>query len=292
MIVREITCKSILSKSRIPSVDYGVNPYVGCQHGCVYCYAVFMKRFTGHSEEWGQFVDVRVNAPQVLARQLKRASPGTVTLSTVTDAYQSLERKYELTRGCLQALATYDSFPTTVLTKSAMVLRDLDVLREMTDVEVAFTITTLDESVQRLFEPLASPIARRIEALARLHEAGIRTWAFFGPALPVFSDSEKAIDAMFAALAQVGVSYVLVDTLNLKGALRKRLRRVLETSYPQALKQYRLVLHDRRGYTRTLAERVARASERHHVPYKLAFRTAEFVDTAGMSAYSADSTTL
>ena len=72
MIVREITCKSILTKSRIPTVDYGVNPYVGCQHGCVYCYAVFMKRFTRHSEEWGQFVDVRVNAPQVLARQLKR----------------------------------------------------------------------------------------------------------------------------------------------------------------------------------------------------------------------------
>jgi len=271
MLIREITCKSILTKSRIPSVDYAVNPYVGCQHGCVYCYAVFMKRFTGHSEEWGQFVDVRVNAPQVLAHQLKRASPGSVTLGTVTDAYQPLERKHRLTRGCLQALVPYDGFPTTVLTKGALVLRDLDVLREMKNVEVAFTITTLDESVRRVFEPRTSPTPRRIEALARLREAGIRTWAFFGPVLPVFSDGEEAINAMFAALAQVGVSHVLVDTLNLKGALWKRLRRVLETSYPRALEAYRNILHDRREHVTTLADRVAHAAERYHVPYELAF---------------------
>ena len=145
MIVREITCKSILTQSGIPSVDYAVNPYVGCQHGCAYCYAVFMKRFTGHKEEWGQFVDARINAPQVLARQLRRAQPGSVTLGTVTDAYQPLERQYRLTRGCLQALASYERFATTVLTKGALVLRDLDVLQQMVDVEVGFTITTLDE---------------------------------------------------------------------------------------------------------------------------------------------------
>ncbi len=271
MLVREITCKSILTKSGIPVVDYAINPYVGCEHGCVYCYAVFMKRFTGHREEWGQFVDVRVNAPQVLARQLKRARPGNVSLGTVTDVYQPLERRFKLTRDCLQALALYDDFPTTVVTKSALVLRDLDVLCEMKDVEVAFTITTLDESVRRVFAPHSSPVPRRIEALARLHEAGIRTWVFFGPALPVFSDSEKAIDAIFATLAQVGVSYILVDTLNLKGSLWKRLRRALESNYPQVVEQYRLILHDRREYATTLAERVARAAERHHVLCKLAF---------------------
>jgi len=271
MIVREITCKSILTRSGISGVDYALNPYVGCQHGCAYCYAVFMKRFTGHSEEWGQFVDVRVNAPQALARQLKRAHPGSVSLGTVTDAYQPSERKYQLTRGCLQALAPYDGFPTTVLTKSALVLRDLDVLCEMKNIEVAFTITTLDDSVRRVLEPYASPISQRIEALSRLHEAGIRTWAFFGPALPVFSDSEEAIEALFAALAGVGVSHILVDTLNLKGALWGRLYRVLQSNYPQVLEEYRLIWHDRRGYARALAERVARVAERHHVPYELAF---------------------
>ncbi len=271
MIVREITCKSILTQSGIPSVDYAVNPYVGCQHGCAYCYAVFMKRFTGHKEEWGQFVDVRINAPKVLARQLKRAQPGSVTLGTVTDAYQPLERKYELARGCLQALAPYDRFPATVLTKGALVLRDLDILQQMVDVEVAFTITTLDERARSVLEPCASPVARRIEALARLHEAGIRTWVFFGPALPVFSDSEDAIDALFASLAQVGVSSVLVDSINLRGAQWGRLRRVLQDHFPEAVEDYRLIQQDPAGYRTVLAQRVARAAERHGVPHELCF---------------------
>ena len=272
MIVREIACKAILTHCRIPGVDYALNPYVGCQHGCIYCYAVFMKRFTGHSEPWGQFVDVRVNAPEVLARQMVRAKLGSVSVGTVTDGYQPLEIKYELTLRCVQVLARYSGFPTTVLTKSALVLRDLDVLREMPDVEVAFTVTTLDESVRQAFEPVASPIQARLDALAQLHAAGIRTWAFFGPVLPGFSDSEAAVDTVFAALAQVGVSYVLVDTLNAKGGgWWKQLCAGLAATYPDAEEQFRLVLHDRAGYSRLLAQRVTRAAERHGLELGLAF---------------------
>jgi DNA repair photolyase len=271
MNVREITCKSILTRSGISSVDYALGPYVGCQHGCVYCYAVFMKRFTGHREQWGQFVDVRVNAAEVLARQLQRAKAGNVSLCSVTDAYQPLERKYGLARACLQALAGHPDFPTTVLTKSALVLRDLDVLREMKGVEVAFTITTLDDAVRRALEPYASPIPQRIAALARLHQAGIPTWVFLGPALPAFSDTEQAVDAYFAAMAEVGVGHVLVDTLNLKGNLWGRLERVLERHYPEVVDEYRLVWHDRHGYAQRLAQRVTRAADRHHVCCKLAF---------------------
>jgi DNA repair photolyase len=271
VIVREIHCKSILTHSGIAAVDYAVNPYVGCQHGCAYCYAVFMKRFTGHREEWGQFVDVRVNAPQVLARQLKRAKPGNISLGTVTDVYQPVERKYGLARACLEALLPYDHFPTTVLTKSILVLRDLDLLCQMTDVEVAMTVTTLDDSARQALEPCASPIPQRIEALARLHEAGIRTWVFFGPVLPALSDSEEAVDAIFATLSQVGVSYVLVDTLNLRGAQWGRLQRALQRHYPDLIDTYRLVHRDKRGYARVLAQRVAGAAERHRLSYELAF---------------------
>lgn len=272
MIVREITCKSILTHCGITGVDYALNPYVGCQHGCIYCYAVFMKRFTGHREAWGQFVDVKINSPEVLIRQLKRARPGNVSLGTVTDAYQPLERKYKLSRDCLQALAPYANFPTTVLTKSALVLRDLDVLREMKDVEVAFTITTLDDAVRCVFEPIASPVQQRLDALAQLHAAGIRTWAFFGPVLPGFSDSEEAVDAMFATLAQLGVSHVLVDTLNAKGGVWwKQLCAGLAGAYPDAEERLRWILRDRHGYARMLAQRVARAAERHKLPYELGF---------------------
>jgi DNA repair photolyase len=143
----------------IEAVGYAINPYVGCGHGCVYCYATFMKRFTGHKEEWGAFVDVKVNAAEVLARQLRRARPGNISFGTVTDAYQPLEKEYGITRACLEALVEYD-FPVCILTKSALVLRDLDLIRRLKDVEVAFTITTPDDDVRRRFEPwprLASP---------------------------------------------------------------------------------------------------------------------------------------
>jgi DNA repair photolyase len=146
VIVREIECKSILTKSGIEGVDYALNPYVGCGHGCVYCYASFMKRFTGHKEEWGAFVDVKVNAADVLARQMKRAKRGNIVSGTVTDPYQPLEERYEITRVCLKVLADYDS-PVSILTKSNLVLRDLDLLRRLKDVEVGLTITALDDEV-------------------------------------------------------------------------------------------------------------------------------------------------
>ncbi len=271
MVIREIACKSILTKSGIPAVDYAVNPYVGCEHGCVYCYAVFMKRFTGHQEEWGEFVDVRTNAAQALARQLKRARPGNITMGTVTDAYQPLERKYKLTRGCLKVLLPYPGFPTTVLTKSALVVRDLDVLREMPDVEVAFTITTLDETVRRVLEPCASPIQQRLDALSALHEAGIRTWVFFGPALPVFSDTPEAVDRLFAVCASVGVRRILVDTINLQGPSWKRLRLSLQEHYPQQVEDYQQVLREPDEHKRALTRAVARAADRHRVLCELAY---------------------
>src|SRR5512139_2591112 len=104
MKVREIFSKAILTKTAISSYDYCINPYVGCGHGCRYCYASFMKRFTGHREPWGDFVDVKINAPQVLKKQLRRAKRGSVLVGSVTDPYQPVEKKYGLTRGCLEAL--------------------------------------------------------------------------------------------------------------------------------------------------------------------------------------------
>jgi DNA repair photolyase len=115
MIVKEIKAKSILSKSRV--YDYALNAYVGCQHRCLYCYAKFMKRFTGHREAWGAFVDVKVNAPELLAREVKKKRKGRVWISGVCDAYQPLEKKYLLTRRCLEILVE-QGWPVTIQTKS------------------------------------------------------------------------------------------------------------------------------------------------------------------------------
>ncbi len=184
LIIREIKAKSILTKSGIPDVDYCINPYVGCSHGCRYCYATFMKRYSGHTEEWGSFVDVKINAPEILQKQLKRAKRGRVLISSVTDAYQPIESKYKLTRQCLEILLQ-SQFPVDILTKSPLVLRDTDLIKKFKDIDVGITITTNDEKMQKIFEPNAPSIMARIRTLKALHDKGINTYAFIGPVLPM-----------------------------------------------------------------------------------------------------------
>ena len=184
LIVKKIKVKSVLTRSGIPGVDYCINPYVGCFHGCKYCYATFMKRFTGHTEAWGSFVDVKVNSPEVLQRQLQRKERGRVMISSVTDAYQPIEAKYKLTRKCLEVLLEHQ-FPVDILTKSPLVLRDLDLIKEFKDIEVGVTVTTNDEKIRKVFEPKAPSITARINTLKKLHNNGINTYVFIGPVLPM-----------------------------------------------------------------------------------------------------------
>jgi len=180
--VKEIQAKSVLNKSKI--FDYCMNPYTGCQINCKYCYArLFMKRYSGHKEAWGDFVDVKINAPEVLQKQLGKAKTGTVWISSVCDPYQPLEATYELTRRCLKELVK-KQFPVNIQTKSALVLRDLDLFKEFEEIEVGFTITTDDEKVAKLFEPKASSVKDRLAALAKIHSFGIKTFVFIGPLLP------------------------------------------------------------------------------------------------------------
>ena len=181
MKIREIKAKNILSKSQI--YDYALNPYVGCRHKCVYCYARFMKRFTGHKERWGEFVDVKINAAELLANETKKKKIGRVWISGVCDPYQPLERRYALTKRCLNILAE-NSWPFTVQTKSPLVLRDIRILQKANDAEVGFTITTADERIRKIFEPGAPPSSKRIKALANLHSTGIKTFAMIAPILP------------------------------------------------------------------------------------------------------------
>ncbi|MBI5074467.1 MAG: radical SAM protein [Nitrospirae bacterium] len=183
-IIREIQAKSILSKSGIPGADYCINAYVGCAHACIYCYATFMKKYTGHAEAWGSFVDVKVNAAELLRKQLSKAKRGHVMVSSVTDAYQPVELKYRLTRQCLEILQAHQ-FPVGILTKSPLVLRDLDIIKRFDEIEVGLTISTDDEKMRKIFEPGAPPIEARISTLRTLKERGVKTYAFVGPMLPM-----------------------------------------------------------------------------------------------------------
>jgi len=203
MIVNEIQSKAILSVSKV--YQYVINPYTGCQLACTYCYARFMKRFTGHREPWGQFVDVKVNAPDLLRRDITKKKPGKVWISGVCDPYQPLEAKYKLTRQCLEILAQ-NNWPAIVQTKSPLVLRDIDVLKDGRDFEVGFSIATADERIRKLFEPDAPPINDRLRALDELHRAGIRTYAMIAPMLP---GSEGLAEILAGK-----VDYVIIDRMN------------------------------------------------------------------------------
>jgi len=217
MIKRDILVKTVLTKTGIEGYDYCINPYVGCAHGCSYCYATFMKRFTGHLESWGEFVDVKVNAPEVLRRQLRRARKGSVLIGTVTDPYQPVEKQYRLTRGCLEGLLERQ-FPVNILTRSSLCVRDVDLFKKFEDISVGLSVTTDSEKIKKVFEPNSPPIQARIQALRTLHEAGVRTYAFIGPMLPL---NPKKICEMLAGI----VDEVLVDRLNysnkVKGLYRK-----------------------------------------------------------------------
>ena len=218
MILREILSKTLLTKTAISGLDYCINPYVGCGHGCRYCYASFMKRFTGHLEPWGEFVDVKVNAPQVVRRQLRRAKPGLVSLSTVTDPYQPIEEKYRITRGCLEALLEYQ-FPVSLLTRSSLCLRDIDLFKRFKTIDVGLSITTHDEEMRKIFEPHAPSIATRIETLKTLRKEKIATYAFIGPMLPL--DPVELVKRLEGL-----VDEVLIDRMNYTNKVKAIYRRL------------------------------------------------------------------
>jgi DNA repair photolyase len=203
MMIKEVRAKTILSKSKVS--DYTINLYIGCEHGCTYCYARFMKRFTGHREEWGEFVDVKTNAPDLLQHEIRKKRIGRVWISGLGDPYQPLEKKYELTKRCLKILSRHD-WPVTIQTKSPLVLRDIELLRKLDGLEVTFSIATADEKMRQLFEPNSPPLKERIETLEKLHSEGIKTSAMIAPMLP---RAEGLVEQLKGK-----VDHVLIDRMN------------------------------------------------------------------------------
>ncbi len=218
MNIREIRTGNALTKTRIPGYDWCLNPYVGCAHGCSYCYATFMKRFTRHTEPWGSFIDIKTNAPQALERQVKKIRTGSVIIGSVTDPYQPIEQTCTITRRCLEILSR-TQLAVYIQTRSHIITRDIDILRAMPSVEAGFSITTDDDNIRRIFEPHAPSIQSRIDALKALHDAGIRTYVFVGPVLPC--DPEN-----LASLICNLTDSVLIDRLNysfkVEGLIRAR----------------------------------------------------------------------
>ncbi len=231
MKVSEIKAKHIIIKSKLPDSDYVVNPYTGCEFGCIYCYASFMGRFVNEPiENWGNYVYVKTNAVELFKKELPSIPKNsTIFLSSVTDAYQGVEAKYKLTRGVLEEIAARQyPGPVSIQTKSMMVTRDIDILKKIPDIEVGMTVTTTDDELGRFMELRATAASMRIETLKKLNEAGIRTFAFVGPLFPHFRYKPELLDKLFADLAESGTKELYVEHINLSPYIKKRMFSFLE----------------------------------------------------------------
>jgi DNA repair photolyase len=211
MQVRYIKCKSALSDSKLPGLDYSLNPYIGCQNNCAYCYAPSVLRID--REKWGDNIGVKLNIPTVLSKELKKKKNGTIGISTVTDPYQYIEKKYKLTRFCLEQIKNYD-FPIHIQTKSSIVNRDIDLISKISNVELMVSIGTLNDYERRILEPFSSSIKDRIEILSNFSQIGIKTSVFFGPIYPTISKEDliKTLDIFI----DYNVREIMLDKLNLK----------------------------------------------------------------------------
>ncbi len=237
MKISTVPCKTALSPSRLMGYDYALNPYRGCQHGCVYCYAPYVLR---EKRNWGEFVEVRDNLPRLLSKELRRKKKGVVGISTVTDAYQPVEKQFEITRRALEQLQRYD-FPICIQTKSSLVLRDLDLIQSFSQKEVGFTVTTIDDELRRRYEPGASPVEERLIALESLADAGIDTWAFLGPIMPYITDKGSNLEALILGLKKSKIRYLMVDRLNIKKGMRPRLLDFVKREFPELEERYRML---------------------------------------------------
>lgn len=272
MKIEEIKARSLISPSKIPGIDFVINPYFGCLHGCLYCYARFLLKFKEENLIWGKFCQIKINAPELLEKEIKKIPWGAkILLSSVTDCYNPLEKIYGLTRKILEIFQKADrsDLSLEILTKSDLILRDLDLLKKIKNLEVGLTITSLKETDQKLLEPGASSPQKRLKALKKLKEEGLKTYAFLAPLLLGFLDLEEVFQALVGK-----VDYLLVDILNVKGENWFNLERVLKNFYPELLKKYQAIYFQPvnfLSYQKNLKEKLKILSKKYKLPVEFAF---------------------
>lgn len=264
MQIQEIQAKSIVAPSKIPNCDYAINPYTGCQHSCIYCYADYMKFYSGHSEPWGQFVDVKINGAELIG-DCQKYRGKEIMFSSVTDAYQPVEKKYKLTRRILAELIPGQP-QITILTKSTLVTRDIDILKQFEDVQVGFSLITTNLEYQKQLEPGANSPSERLQALKQLKTAGIKTFVLVAPVLPYFTTLQD-----IAAAAKDQADYFMFDAFNRKSS--KKVLSFIAKSYPQWRSKYEFLLRDEnyKEYKQKLKKHITELSDSHRIKSRILF---------------------
>jgi len=229
-----VDAKNLLTKSKLPDADYVINPYIGCNHGCVYCYAEFMSRFTGHAgEEWGSFMDVKKN-DKPFPKNLVGKS---ILIGSATDPYNPLEKRYEKTREILIRLQDTEA-RVEILTKSPLVLRDLDIISTQC-IRVGISLGTMDAEFARLTEKHAASPQQRLETIRVLNEARVEVYAFISPIFPLFSDWKTVANE-----TEKYVSQICFENLNLRGGYKRRVLDLISTRYPEKSEEFSYIFNE------------------------------------------------
>lgn len=231
--IQEIQTTSIITPSKLPDANFVINPYIWCLHGCKYCYANFMRKFSGHlrDERW-KFVDVKINAVETI-KNLKKYDWKTIVIWSVTDPYQKIEEKYCITRNILEKIIWIKA-KINILTKSDIIVRDIDILSKFQDLEVTVSMWTIDENIKTILEPWSPSIKSRIEALKKLDKAWIKTSLFISPILPYITDWKKIIE-----LVGDNVSGIWFENLNLYWSIKQNIYEFLAKVDSSLIEKYK-----------------------------------------------------
>ena len=262
--VRETKATVALSPSRLPGLDFALNPYQGCSHRCTYCYAPYITRQP--VDEWGCIISAKMNLPVLLDRELPR-NRGMIGLGTVTDPYQPAERVVNLTRRCLEILVKHRA-KVSILTKSPLVTRDIDLISKLNDSEVGITITAMDSNRATIFEPYSTPPSERLDAMKILSNEGVSVYALIGPIIPTITDFR--LDEFLDSIRDTGASIVMVDRLNLRPGMDIRLLKRMKEMDPSSLSILEKYIKDREFYD-DIINRIRNLCENRDLEYRDAF---------------------
>ena len=258
ILIREVETKNIMTKSTLPVGGYSVNPYVGCTHGCKYCYASFMKRFTGHTEQWGTFLDVK-RWPTIKNPWKYRGQR--VVIGSVTDGYNPQEEQFGNTRRILEQLKGSGA-EILICTKSDLVVRDLELLKTLGKVTVSWSINTLDEQFRADMDQAVS-IERRLAAMKKVYDAGIRTVCFISPVFPGITDFEAIFERV-----RNQCDLVWLENLNLRGGFKKDIMDYIQEKYPDLVSLYDAIYNKKdRSYFQMLEQKAKRLAGNNHCPF-------------------------
>ena len=260
MIVKEIKVKNYLTKSNLPGIDFTINPYIGCSHKCRYCYASFMKKITNHSENWGDFIDIKLTEEEI---DLKKIQNKTIFLSSVTDPYLSFEKEYLITRSILEEIKN-SNCKLIITTKSSLILRDLDILKQIKNLTVCISINTIDERFKNDMDK-ASSIKERINTLKILHENNISTVAFISPIFPYITDIKDIIESV-----KDYVDFCWFENLKLRANYKKDILNYIKDNYKELYPKYLdIYFNENMSYFKNLSLVIKDICSKYNIKYEI-----------------------